>query len=114
MRELPKITWTGASGTRYSFHCHPIGTEYLALPGVYIFCKPAAVEGRWDALYVGECEAFCDRVGRGGLRSHHKFGDVTRAGATHICTIHIAGSDTERLQIETDLRQGLKPPFNDQ
>lgn len=111
-RDLPKITWAGASGTRYELHCHPIGTNYLELPGIYIFCKLAA-NGYWDALYVGQCEAFCDRIGR-DLRSHHKFDDVRRAGATHICTIHITGNYATRLQIETDLRQGLKPPFNDQ
>lgn len=111
-QQLPKITWTGASGRTYSLHCHPIGTKYLDLPGVYIFCKKAA-NGFWDALYVGECDAFCNRIDR-DLRGHHKFNDVARAGATHICTIHIAGDYAARLDAETDLRHGLNPPYNDQ
>lgn len=110
--ELPRVTWTGASGTTYEFHNHPIGTNYLALPGVYIFCK-RGLPGYWDALYVGECDFFCNRIDR-DLRAHHKFNDVTRAGATHICTLHVAGSDAARARIETDLRHSLRPPFNDQ
>lgn len=111
-QQLSKITWTGISGTKYSFHCHPIGTNYLALPGVYIFCKKAP-DGFWDALYVGECDLFCNRIDR-DLRQHHKFYDVTLAGATHICTIHVDGGNAARLRVETDLRHGLQPPFNDQ
>ena len=89
-----------------------MGTNYRDLPGVYVFCKLGAAH-YWDALYVGECDAFCNRIDR-DLRSHHKFNDVTRAGATHICTIHVAGTYADRLRIETDLRHGLRPPFNDQ
>ena len=33
----PTINWTGESGKSYGFWLYPIGTKYLALPGVYIF-----------------------------------------------------------------------------
>jgi hypothetical protein len=109
---LDNVVWVGASGVRYEFQIDPIGIDYLARPGIYIFCKPAH-RGYWRALYVGETRSFYRRLTL-DLSAHHKFADVTAAGATHLGTLHIPGTLAKRLRIETDLRHGLKPRFNDQ
>ncbi|MCB1487356.1 MAG: hypothetical protein KDJ88_07850 [Bauldia sp.] len=106
------VNATGISGTTYSLQLHPIGTDYLWHPGVYIFCK-LAPNGNWDAVYVGETAAFGHRLSR-ELFAHHKWPRIRAAGATHIATLHIPGPLWSRESIETDLRHSLNPPCNDQ
>ena len=112
VNENPKVTWKGASGISYDFWLHPIGTIYLAIPGAYIFCKPASVSS-WNSLYVGETDNFLRRL-TNELAAHHRWNGIRAHGATHICTLVIQGGNAERLRIETDLRHGLNPPCNRQ
>src|SRR5580704_9751550 len=103
--EKPKVTWNGASGISYGFWLHPIGTTYLALPGIYIFCNAASVS-TWNSIYIGETDNFLRRL-TNELAAHHRWDCIRAHGATHICTLVIQGGNSERLQIETDLRHAL-------
>lgn len=106
----PLVNWYGQSGQRFLFELHPIGTTYFSRSGVYIFCR-MGTDGRWKALYIGECASFLNRLSI-GLRTHHRWNAVAAAGATHICTLHVPGELALREGIETDLRHALNPPCN--
>jgi hypothetical protein len=108
----PIVYWRGKSGTTYSLQLHPIGAIYLDRPGVYIACK-AAANGNWDAIYIGETGSFRDRLSD-NLTLHHKWRSIVAAGATHFCTLHVPGQLALREGIETDLRQQIPTPCNDQ
>lgn len=118
MRTLPSIavnpgtvlTWTGKSGSKYPTYIHPIGVNYLAVPGVYIFCRQAA-DGNWYAVYVGQTHDFSRRIAN-ELAHHHCWPRTVRAGATHICTMRVADGEAMRLAIESDLIQGTGAPVN--
>ena len=99
------VYWNGISGTQYKFELFPLGAQYLAVPGVYIFCHELP-DGSWHADYVGETADFSDRLCNGCI-SHDRFSDIRAAGATHICTLHVPGYLTARESIETDLRHRL-------
>lgn len=108
----PKLVWTGASGTRYEFENHRIGTVFNQVPGVYIFCALTA-DRRWYAKYIGETDNFLRRL-TNDLALHHQWNSICRAGATHICAMVVHGGHAARLAIETDLRQSQNPPCNQQ
>jgi|GEM_PF-4600218 len=99
-------------GTTYEFQIHPIGANYHARSGVYIFLRQGW-GGTWDALYVGETGSFERRL-TAELHLHHKWSGVVAAGATHIGTLHVPGELSRRETIETYLRWALNPPLNDQ
>lgn len=103
------VTWSGVSGQSYTFEVDPLGLAYKNRAGVYIFCKLEA--GTYFALYVGETGDFNQRLNT-GLQQHNAWLRVSRSGVTHVGTLHVPGTLTTRLSIETDLRQGLNPPCN--
>ncbi len=109
---FPSIVWTGASGTTYKFEHHAIGMSFNQIGGVYIFCKEGP-DRRWYSIYVGETDNFRRRLAE-ELTSHHRWDSITRAGATHVCAMVVAGGNAERVRIETDLRHGLNPSCNRQ
>jgi hypothetical protein len=105
-----RLFWTGKSGEQYQLYNHPIGTVYLPVAGVYIFCK-ALPDGRFQAVYVGETDNFRRRI-TDELAAHHCWDRVIACGATHISTLRVEGGNAERVRIETDLRHGLNPSCN--
>jgi hypothetical protein len=106
------VRWFGASGTIYEFQLHDVGTAFKSRCGVYIFCRQIN-DGQYAPLYVGECDDFDGRVGR-NRATHHKWQGVVTRGVSHVCTLFVPGDRAKRLRIEADLRQGLRPPLNDQ
>jgi hypothetical protein len=106
------VHWKGMNGTVYEFQLHLIGTDYFPKPGVYIFCRDLG-GGSFSAIYVGETDNFKRRL-TDELKAHHSLEGVRRHGATHICTLHVPGNLSDRLRIETDLRNALNPPCNKQ
>jgi hypothetical protein len=106
------VHWKGMNGAVYEFQLHPIGTEYHPKSGVYIFCRDLG-GGSFSAIYVGETGSFKRRL-TDELQTHHSIDCIRRHGATHICTLHVIGNLSDRLRIETDLRNSLKPPCNKQ
>jgi hypothetical protein len=109
---IVSTNWLGASGKRYQFQNHPIGTAFASDAGVYIFCK-AGANGTWNAVYVGETDDFSRRISN-ELGQHHAWNCIIACGATHICTLPVQGGDADRVAVETDLRHSLNPPCNKQ
>ena len=108
------VTWPTISGGTHTMNLLKFGVPFVKNPGVYIFCKPnAAKAGTWDAIYVGECEDFDDRL-HVKLASHHRWACIQREGATNVCAMTVSGGKTSRTAVETDLRQRLDPPCNRQ
>lgn len=105
--------WTGASGNRYTFQLDAIGSiSYFDVSGVYIFSRDLG-GGSHAAIYVGETDSFKRRIGD-ELWAHHALNAIRSHGATHINTLSVAGDRANRLYVETDLRNALKPPCNKQ
>jgi excinuclease UvrABC nuclease subunit len=109
----PIVRWTGKSGLVYETQLHPLMAPLRDLPGVYIVCKVGTGSGFWKALYVGKANQFNCRIGA-CWKDHEKRPRAEALGATHICTLIVYGTDAQRFALETDLRQGLNPPLNDQ
>lgn len=107
---LAGVNWRGVSGRMYQFQLHPIGVSYFARPGVYIFCK-IALNGNWDAVYVGETDNFARRLTQ-EVTAHHRWQSICAQRATHVCTLHVVGDLALREGTETDLRRALNPPCN--
>lgn len=106
---MTTVTWPGRSRREYTFELHPIGTNFLDLPGVYVFCRPSS-PGFMEALYVGETDSFQDRL-HTRLVDHDGYKRACRAQASHVAVMRV-GNPTQRLWIETDLRHGLDPVCN--
>lgn len=104
--------WTGQSLTRYKFEIHPVGTQFNPVPGVYLFCKRVTMNS-FLALYVGETDNLSRRV-TSELGRHHCWPSAYRAGAIHIGALVVRGYPSYRINIETDLRHGLRPALNKQ
>lgn len=107
------VTWPGQSGKSYSTELCVFGRAFHNYPGVYIVCKPASTNGRWDALYVGETDDFNRRLNT-EWANHHRLDCIKRNGATNVCVIVVNGGKEARTAIETDLRNRLDPPCNRQ
>ncbi|SFJ99618.1 hypothetical protein SAMN05444581_101167 [Methylocapsa palsarum] len=95
---FPRLVWTGASRTTYEFEHHAIGMRFNAIGGVYIFCKQAS-DTLWYAIYVGETDNFSRRLSD-ELAAHHRWDDISRSGATHVCAMVVRGGNAERVRIE--------------
>ena len=104
------VHWKGASGATYAFQLDPIGTAYHRRAGVYIFAKQVSA-GQWSAGYVGMTHDFDERLNT-RLQDHQAWPSIRGFGATHIGTLAVAGSEADRVRIETDLRHGLRCPCN--
>ncbi len=110
---METVTWPGASGKQYTTQLCRFGREFYNNAGVYIFCKPALVTGRWSQIYVGECEDFNERLNT-NLTNHHRWDCIKREGATNVCVMPVLGARAARLAVETDLRIALNAPCNRQ
>lgn len=107
MTSPPKVIWTGKSGTKYTFNLYPIGTNFKAIAGVYIFTKQR-VDKKWRAIYIGETEDLSTR-----FDDHHKMDCIEDEGATHICILSVGmGKKKDRQAVEADLIASENPPCN--
>ena len=106
------VTWPTTSGSLTLELCK-FGVGFHPNPGVYIFCRPAATAGKWDPIYVGECENFNERLNT-NLPNHHRWSCIQRERATNVCVLRVDGGKLKRTAVETDLRQKLDPPCNRQ
>jgi hypothetical protein len=103
------VNWTGQSGQTYTFEIAPIGSAFYAVPGVYNFCRYQ--HGLYYSIYVGETDDLNQRLNT-GLQQHHAWPRIRLNGATHVGTLRVTGGLAARLNIETDLRHGCRPPCN--
>ena len=103
------VDWKGVSGRAYRYFVYPLGTSLKRVPGNYIYARQDSY-GRWVAIYVGETGDLSER----DLDTHHQRSCIIRNGATHIHAHESSANRHTRLDEETDLRQALNPPCNDQ
>lgn len=94
------VIWCGASGTKYEFHRHEIGTVFRPFGGVYVFSRLWGL--LHQPLYVGETDNFARRL-TNELACHHQWPSLAHLGVTHVSTLPVLGGVAERLRIETDL-----------
>lgn len=99
-------TWTGTSGTAYTYHYYPLGTVLRPVPGNYVFGYRSA-SGGWVALYVGQTEDLNAR-----FDDHHKIDCAKSRGATHVHARVNNGGRDARLREEADLIMRYRPPCN--
>lgn len=104
------VSFVGLSGTKYDFYAYSVGQEFLAVSGVYAFCKASLFST--EALYVGQTESFFNRL-NAGLDHHDGFKCARARGVTHIAVRPVA-DDAERARVELDLIHGLRPVCNRQ
>ena len=109
MTTIGRVYWTGASGQRYTFDMHPLGSPLPRSAGLYVF---AGGDG-WVPTYFGETEDFFDRL-YAQLDSHHAIDCARRNGATHVGVLALTGGKTARLNAEADLRNAVKTACNRQ
>ena len=101
----------GKSGKIYQFDVYPIGSKFNPVSGIYVFCKRGGLSP-WLPLYIGQTQSFRDRVDT-RLNEHDGYKRAIAEGASHIAVM-LAGNETQRLQIESDLIQKNNPTCNRQ
>lgn len=97
MSNTPTCTWTGASGTNYTYYIHKLPVSFNAnQDGNYIFSKLNS-ENRWVPIYIGQGDLH-DRISD----DHHQARCIKTRGATHV---HVHSNSTERARLaeEQDL-----------
>jgi hypothetical protein len=102
----------GYSGTKYSLEVYTIGTAFYAVPGIYEFVRQNP-NGTWKPIYIGQTHDFRNRLYT-NLKNHHQWDCVLKHGATHIAVLRYDGSDANRIEIETDLRDNYPTLCNEQ
>lgn len=103
-----QVDWHGISGETYRAVIHGITPVFPQIPAIYIFA--VIMNGLWRALYVGETDDLARR-----LEEHRgKDGKWNPAILLGMNGVHVIWSpiETERRDIERDLRLGLQPPLN--
>lgn len=100
-----KLTLRGASGREYSYFVFPIGAEFKAEPGNYMFTKLAW--GKHEAKYAGETHDLSAR-----FDYHHKMPCILREGATHVLAHLSSASAAERRAEEQDIIRAYSPTCN--
>jgi hypothetical protein len=105
MADLGSIVWIGKSGKKYTHWLYKMGTEFLATPANYIFCKQSG--NGYQAIYIGQTGNISER-----FDNHHKMPCITKNGATHICVHKSSESESERCVEESDLIENYQPICN--
>lgn len=98
-----QFTITGKSGTIYSFDIYTTDTKFKAIGGIYIFTK--RFQGTDQKfyhviIYCGKAEDLSTR-----FNDHHKQDCIDKNKANCIC-IKSVSTETERIEIETDILNG--------
>lgn len=99
------VTWTGASGTDYTYFVYQIPPELFARPGNYIFCKQSG--DAWEPVYIGETGDLSSR-----FDDHHAKLCIEQYGATHIHAHLNEDGEQARLDEEADLLKNHRTPCN--
>ncbi len=102
------VTFTGASGARYTFNYYKKDVNWKAVAAVYIFTKRtvSAGKGAQTALYIGETHSLKERI-----PGHEKWPCVNKHGCTHIA-VRTESNQTRRREIESDLMEKQDPLCN--
>lgn len=97
MPDSPTCTWTGSSGTTYTYYIHQLPVSLQEAYGNYIYSKASAEPNRWLPIYIGEGD-LADRIGS----AHHQATCIRRTGATHV-HVHTTASKNLGQREEKDL-----------
>lgn len=96
----------GVSGIQYEFELYDFPPHFKKHIGaVYIISKDTN-DGNHKPIYIGITEDISER-----FDNHHKMDRILKYDPTHI-GIYFESNEQKRLEIETDLIKGLKPPCN--
>lgn len=109
MAKLGTVTFTGQSGTDYSFNVYPIATNFKAIGAVYFITRRTVKTdgtGSHTRIYVGQTDDLSVR-----FDNHHKQDCFDENNANCICIYTEEDEDT-RLDIEKDLIDNYNPPCN--
>ena len=97
MADQPTCTWTGASGTNYTYYIWELPANFDPNQvGNYIYSKKNS-EQKWVPIYVGEGD-LASRVSD----SHHQAACIKSRGATHV-HVHLNANENARKAEEADL-----------
>ncbi|MDE2134485.1 MAG: GIY-YIG nuclease family protein [Alphaproteobacteria bacterium] len=110
MGKIATATFSGESGTDYSFNVYTSDTTFKDISAVYIFTKRTEKDnkGTHELLYIGESDQLGTRIA-----NHEKWDSVNKHGCNCIC-VHAIDGDKARVKAETDLRNGNITLCNDQ
>ena len=92
-------TWTGASGTNYTYYVYPRGTSINAANGNYVYTKLNG-QNQWVPVYFGEGD-LSKRAGSAG-GDHHRKTCIDSKSATHV-HMHLNATESARRAEEKDL-----------
>lgn len=106
---MDKITATGKSGRKYQFTVNKFNSRVPQEAGVYLFLKQNG--DSYNPIYIGQTHSFHERIYL-YLEQHNAFKCIRRNGATHVGVCRIYGSEQQRIDIETDLRNNYPTPCN--
>lgn len=109
---MTKIIAKGISGKEYSLEVFPIGTAFNSVPGIYVFIRQNE-DSTWKPLYIGQTHDFYNRIYL-ELKNHDAWECLIKNGATHIAVLRYDGIDSDRIKIETNLRNNYTTPCNGQ
>ena len=104
--DKPDILWEGASGKKYNYWIHKIGTSFVNKPGNYIYAKETSPR-KWKPVYIGETGSLAER-----LANHEREECALNNGATHIHGHTSTTGRHIRLVEEADLIEKWKPACN--
>lgn len=89
------FTWTGISGTQYTYYVYDLPVSFKEGQGNYIYCR--IDNSQWVPIYVGEGD-LSDRISN----NHHQFQCITAMGATHV-HVHLSNTKQGSQREEADL-----------
>lgn len=100
-------TWRIGPLSTYTFYIYEKDIDWLDTPGLYIFTGQSS-RGEWLPFYVGETGNFKTR----GMPTHEDWNAAVELGATHVHAMVFVGTEQERLDLEKQFIQALRPPLN--
>ena len=104
MAERETCTWTGASGTTYTYYVYKLPFTFSEnQDGNYIYCKP--VDNKWRPIYIGQGD-LGDRVSD----NHHKADCIKENGTTHVHG-HLNAKEADRKAEESDLLESYPQAY---
>ena len=109
MSKIEDFTFYGDSGISYEFEVYPIGTQFNAVSGVYIYTKRSNDPQRGivhTLLYIGETDSFKRRLNEDNYTGKQC---ALNNGADCIC---VRQEGSNRDDVEQDLIDKYTTPCN--
>jgi len=105
---MNEVSWNAPDGRTFVFQVCSYAGNWNECSGVYVFAKFQSQQGAWDALYVGKCVSFRDRI-----PGHEKWAPAVQMGAESVLACPIAVS-ADRDLVEGAMIDQFDPPLNRQ